>query len=338
MKWPWQRKSGGRLVVDCSGERLAYIAATGGRITRCGVESRGDDNPLAFARRVRNLGLPADDVIAVLRLADCQLLLIDAPAVPPGELKAAARWHIKGMVDAHLDDLTLDVMFVGDGRQKTARRLFVAAANRQVVRQTSEWMQAAGFRLSVIDIRETAQRNLQTAIAAARGSRRANAALISHGNQCLLTICAGGELYFARRLEWDGDLASVAANRSTAAASQAGALPVHDELDIVDYSIESEQSWAAHTGTPPLLIELQRSFDLWERSWPDLPLDLLTVHDDGESDALAQLVKGTLSLPVDMLDVEAIFPGFAAAAGSPDKQRMLRPLLGALLRTEPHAL
>ena len=204
MRWPWQRsKRNDRLVVSCDAERFAYVHALDGRVLRAGLELRGSDTPQAFAKRVRALGLPTDGVTAVLPLSQYQLLQIEAPAVPGDELKAAARWHIKGMVDAHLDDLTLDVMPVGDGSQKGPRQLFVVAAQNSTVRDVTGCAFAAGFELSVIDICETTQRNVQSALADSRGLLgRANAALVVHGNQCLLTIAAKGELFYSRRLDW----------------------------------------------------------------------------------------------------------------------------------------
>jgi hypothetical protein len=56
------------------------------------------------------------DPHTVLGLSDYQLLQIDAPAVPADEMKAAARWQIKDKVDIPVEELTLDVLAVGDQR------------------------------------------------------------------------------------------------------------------------------------------------------------------------------------------------------------------------------
>ena len=39
-----------------------------------------------------------------------QLLQVEAPNVPEGELKAAVRWSMKDMLSYHVDDATLDVL------------------------------------------------------------------------------------------------------------------------------------------------------------------------------------------------------------------------------------
>jgi MSHA biogenesis protein MshI len=339
MRLPWRRRARkDRLVVACGADSFVYLQAEGGRILRCGMEVRGDGDSAAFARRVRALGLSAPDVVAVLPLADSQLLKIEAPAVPPEELKAAARWRIKDLVDTHLDDLTLDVMHVGDGRPKAQGQLFVVVANSRRVRELGEWSHAARLDLAVVDICEMAQRNLQSALAAQRGQRgQASAALMLHGAQCLLTICANGELFYARRLEWRPEWIA-------AAHAPVGAHPVDliasgfSDLDIVDYSDAGSDGLETHDDAPPLVIELQRSLDLWERSWPDLPLKQLVVHANGQTAALIGLLEPVLPMAVVALDVGVLFQGLDSAAGSQAVALAATPLLGALLRDESRQL
>ena len=339
MNLPWRRRARkDRLVVARDDERFVYVQAEGQRILRCGMESRGEGDDAAFARRVRALGLPTSDVIAVLPLADSQLLKIEAPAVPPEELKAAARWRIKDLVDTHLDDLTLDVMHVGDRRPKAQGQLFVVAAHSRIVRELGEWAHAARLDLSVIDTREMAQRNLQSALGTTRGlAGQASAALMLHGTQCLLTICANGELFYARRLEWRSEW--LAARRSLPEVAHIDRpLSGFADLDIVDYSDDGHAALGTVDDAPPLVIELQRSFDVWERSWPDLPLKQLLVHANGQTAALVELLEPTLPMAVVAFDVKALFHGLDAAAGSPDAVSAAIPLLGALLRGESRQL
>ncbi len=351
MKWPWRRKGGDdRLVLSLSGDSLAYGRSVNGRLVRCGVEPRGTDTPQAFARRVRSMGLQSSHVSAVLALHECQLLQIDAPAVPPAELKAAARWRIKELVDAHLDDLTLDVMVVGDGRARNQRQLFVAAAHTKAIREMSEWCVAAGLELSVIDIRETAQRNLQSAAAQARDAqpRRgefASAALLRQGELCLLTICAHGELFYSRRLAWDGQAlggaASLTSSRDAPSFADSTAAEL-EMMDIVDYGadVDAVAGTSSVTGDEGqrFVVELQRSLDLWERSWPDLPLERLSIQMGEDTQAAAELLRPALAIPVEALEPERALPGFMQAATTPAVRAAVVPVLGALLRTESRQL
>ena len=338
IKWPWQRAvADDRLVVCSSADSFAYVQADRpGTLQRCGVEARGADSPADFARRLRALGLPARAVSAVLPLRHGQLLQVDAPAVKPEEMKAAARWRIKDLVEERLDDMTIDVMMVGDDRQRAHPQIFVAAASNTKLREVGELTRGAGLELTVVELMETSQRNLQTAIATADGlAERASAALMLHGNQCLLTICARGELFYTRRLDWDG------ASLVNSPQAQAKPTPAQAELesvDFIDYGADLDAGPADDGDAPRLVIELQRSFDVWERSWPDLPLAGLWLQVGDDSPALAATLESALGLRVQVLDPERVFPGLAGLAGTPAVASAVLPLLGALLRHETRQL
>jgi MSHA biogenesis protein MshI len=342
MKLPWNKKpvsSAGRLAIAIDRDAFSYVEVAGRQVVRSGTEPCGADNPQQMAKRVRALNLPGAEVITVLGLADCQLLQIEAPAVPADEMKAAARWQIKDKVDIPVEELTLDVLAVGDQRAQHKRQLFVAAARNTQVVELGAWMEAAGLQASVFDIAELAQRNLQCALAEQQGQGAdASAALMVHGSQCLLTICANGELFYARRLDWNSQsLGDMPAPAPVAAATQAkahGLMTMElDGVDIVDYGAEPDDSSAPESdSTPRLAIEVQRSLDAWERSWPELPLQRLWVQAGDRTEALQGLLMRTLSIAVEAFDSSALFTVPLGA----DRPPLM--LLGGLLRddTRPH--
>lgn len=333
MKLPWNKKSStaGRLAIALGSDEFSYVEVAGRQVVRSGTEPCGADNPQQLARRVRALNLPGAQVITVLCLADCQLLQIEAPAVPADEMKAAARWQIKDKVDMPVEELTLDVLAVGDQRAHNRRQLFVAAARNAQLVELGAWMEAAGLQPSVFDITELAQRNLQCALAEQQGrGADASAALMVHGSQCLLTICANGELFYARRLGWNSQsLGDVPA--PVAAVTQAkthGLMTMELEgVDIVDYGAEPDDSSAPESdSTPRLAIEVQRSLEAWERSWPGLPLQRLWVQAGDRTEALQGLLTRTLSIAVEAFDSGALF------SVPPASERPPLMLLGGLLR------
>lgn len=335
MRWPWQRRtSDGRLVIGRPGGDFAWLQAdAGGRLVRGGLLRADGGDAAALAQRVRGIGLPAAPATAVLGLADAQLLQLEAPAVKPDELKAAARWKIKDLVDGHVDDLTIDVLHVGADADRARREIFVAAARNTLIRELSNQAEAMGLALAVVDIAETAQRNLQTAAAEAAGlAHRATAALVRHGEHCLLTIGAGGELYDSRRLAWD----DAGLQATDAAAAPAAPMPDLEGLDFIDYGAMSGPD--ADPGAPRLVLEVQRSFDVWERTWTELPLAALFVHAGDDTGALADRLAASLALPVAALDPQALFPGFDAVAPTAAERAALLPLLGALRRGPERAL
>ena len=339
MKLPWttRRRGRGRLVFARREADVCWVHAEGARVLACGLEPHAASDDADTARRARGLALPAAPATAVLPLGSCQLLQIEAPAVPPDELKAAARWAIKERIEGRLEDLTIDVMHVGDGRARSRGQLYVAAAATREVQALAQWSEAARVALDVIDIRETAQRNLQTAAMRARGRpERASAMLVVHGATALLTIAAGGELFHARRLEWNPRWLDAPAAPGVEVGMQ-DPMTNYADLDIVDYGAADHAATGAQGEVAPIVLEMQRSLDVWDRSWPDLPLERLFVHapdsaEQGGTDALAKLLGVTLPLPVEALDVDALFPGLDQACASSAVRHAVVPLLGALLR------
>lgn len=349
MRWPWNRQdSNDRLVVSWSGEVLSYVHArlrVDGlyEVLQFGVERQGGDSTEAFVRRLQGLGLKGHDARVMLRPEQYQFLQIDAPAVPPEELRAATRYQIKDMLKAHVDDVTLDVMRVGDGKQqKGAGQLFVVAAANTVLHEVIDLGDAMHWNVAVIDIQETAQRNLLSALVGRDGhADRANAALVLvDGHPTVLTISANEELFYTRRFEMpDGFLvASSGQGRDAVGESaipNASFAPVGEEGRAV-----SSSTFAGPAGDDDkaqrFLIEVQRSLDLWSRSWASMPLDGLRVYAGEHSDAWSAWFGVQLGQTVLPMDVVGLFPGFEGGAES-DKALCL-PLLGVLMRTENRSL
>lgn len=340
-----RRQAAGQVAIASSADHFVYAQADhGGRLLRCGQLVRGDDTPAAFARLIHGLGLPGQQVSAVLPLAQAQLLQVEAPAVKAEEMKAAARWRIKDQVEGRLDDYIIDVMFVGDDKPRPHRQIFVAAARNGAIRELSERCATAGLNLTVIDLAETTQRNLHTAVARREGlADRATAALVQHGGQCLLTVCVGDELYYVRRLDWDaqavpGAPASPGALAAAALAAAAKPVVALEAMDFIDYGAEPDDTPGRSDEASSLVVELQRSFDVWDRSWPDLPLARLWVQGGEHSTGMAAMLTRQLGQPVAVLDIETTFPELARLAPDTALREALWPVLGLLLRSETRRL
>lgn len=358
MRWPWQRQiSGNRLIVSWSGQTLCYVlarASAGGthHVLKFGVEHQGSNSIEDFARKLQGLGLRGLNTKVMLRPQQYQLLQIDAPAVPPEELRAAARYQIREMLDSHVDDVTLDVMRVGDGLQKGAGHLFVVTAANAVLRSVLDLGEAMHWSISVIDIQETAQRNLQNAAATRDGyADRARALLVVvKGHQAVLTITANDELFYSRWFELpDGFMTAPWARMSVPAATSAdsgAALTLMDEYvpehgqhdltygdDLAGNSVAPQEPFAADDDkTQRLLVEVQRSLDVWERTWSNLPLHSLRVYAGERSDELAKWLSAQIGLDVTPMALGGLFTGMEG--GSADDRARCLPLLGVLMRTE----
>lgn len=358
MRWPWQRRpSSDRLVLSWTGRQAAYVLARPGQgatiqVLKAGVVRQTPDGFDGVVRELSELGLNELDLTLMLGIEQYQLLQIDTPNVPPLELRSAARYQVRDMLDVHVDDVTIDVIQVGDGRAQGVNHSFVVAANNAVIKSVTALAQALDGRLSVIDIQETAQRNLQSALARLDGVlERANAALVMvPGQQAVLTITAHEELFYTRRFDVpEGFLASQWGNAVVAQEPVDGFTPVQEyvpEHSEGDITLDS----GFYAGQPPagsstavaanqdddkaqrLVLEIQRSLDVWDRTWSNLPLNRLRVFAGERSAELAQWLTGQLGQTVSVLDVNPVFAGLQAVDA--DDLAACFPLLGVLLRTE----
>jgi MSHA biogenesis protein MshI len=361
MRWPWRRAvSTDRLIVSWSGKTLAYLqarAARGGQteIVKIGVERQDDDTMEAFVQRLQRLRLQGSELHAVLRPEQYQLLQIDAPAVAPEEMRAAARYQIRDMVEAHIDDITIDVMRVGDGQQKGAGHLFVVVAPNAVLREISDLAKAMDWSLAVVDIIENAQRNLQSALAErnAKASTASAALVVVSERQALLTISASEELFYSRRLElpegfltmeW-GSSAEIFAEQTDTYTPVGEYVPDYAGGDGLGgaYSSANPSPAANPFATGPsdadriqrVVVEVQRSLDLWDRTWTTLPLAGLRVYAGTRSTDMAGWLSQEIGQAVLPLEIDSLFPQLQAM--TMDDQMACLPLLGGLLRTQTGA-
>lgn len=355
MRWPWARSSKrGCVVLSWDQGVLAYIHVHGvagaWEVAGQGVLRKGTDDNETFSRRVQALALAAGEIRFMLRPDQYQLLQIEAPQVPDEEVPAAARWKIRELVDAHLDDLTLDVCRVGDPVDNHAGQLFVVAARNELVREMTQLGQRLQGQVQVIDVWDMAQRNLQT-VAARKDMGRVMAqaaVVVIDPEHCLLTISAKGELYYSRRIDLPRDFlqtALQAANAGSAASNPAEA-PALAAPEYYSPDADPTQAYSGMEYVPGgssdgaqqrLVVEIQRSLDVWDRTWSSLPLEGLKVFAGARSGDMAQWLSRELGLEVSVLDVSHRFPGFKLDSDTDEDLLLCWPLLGLLLRDDAGA-
>jgi MSHA biogenesis protein MshI len=344
--------------VSWSSGTFAYVRAQANadglfEIRQLGVERQGEDSLEDFVRRLQSLGLKGLATSVMLRPEQYQLLQIDAPPVAPEELRSAARFQIRDMVNSHIDDITLDVMKVGDGQQKGPSHLFVVAAKNEVVRDVMTLGDTLNWTVPVIDIQETAQRNLQSALAKRDGHlERADAALvITDERQAVLTISANEELFFSRRLDLPQGFLTMAWGEGSEAEQDApddAFTPVGEY--VPDYAVGGVSHGADYSAAgggqtggsadeervQRFVVEVQRSLDLWDRTWSSMPLAAIRVYAGERSSALASWLSREMGQTVTAMDVSEQFAGLQSIPMA--DQLVCFPLLGVLLRTETRKL
>jgi MSHA biogenesis protein MshI len=313
MKWFSKRRANepGWLAVSLQSDNLSFAHgryASNGKstISRCGTRALAGDFDGA-GRIAKELQFDRYQCSTLLAPGEYQLLLVEAPNVQPGELKTAIRWRVKDLLDYHADDATIDVLDIPPDPSGGARAhsMYAVAARNDVIQGCIGRFESARIPLSVIEIPETAQRN----VAALFEPENRGLALLylgpAHG---LLTINFHGELYLARRIEVGMD-------------------------QIVGASGERRDE-----AMNRVALELQRTFDHFDRQFPFVAVAKLLLGPEPENTGLAEHLKRNLDLPVEEAKLGAVLGFGADAALDRTAEWRLFHLLGAVLRNETKAL
>jgi MSHA biogenesis protein MshI len=239
---------------------------------------------------------------------DYQILPVEAPNVPPDELKSAVSFVIMDMLDFHIDQATIDVLTVPqDKNAQRARGMLAVAIRSELVGKYQGWFEAAKLQLRVIDIPEMAQRNISSLLESGERGIAMASFDIDGG---LLTFTAGGELYQSRRIE-----------------------------ATLDQLLNSESS-EREACYERVALEIQRSLDHFGRQFGGVTIAKLVVAPlGGSSDELVTFLAANLDIPVENLDLGTVFD-FTRFPDlrNPAYQQRYFMALGAALRVEEKTL
>ncbi len=134
------------------------------RLTNCEVINATEQQRLTLlSALVKTQHLEDYDCHILLTPEQYRTLSIEAPPVPPEELKQAINWRIADLIDYPVDQAVLDFYYLPDSnRTNTPKMLEVIVCNSLQTSTLSQLCQDAGLNVKVIDIQETALRNLAT--------------------------------------------------------------------------------------------------------------------------------------------------------------------------------
>jgi MSHA biogenesis protein MshI len=263
----------------------------------------------ALTKLAKELHTDRFQCCTLLGANEYQLLSVDAPNVPPDELKTAIRWRLKDMLDFHIDDATIDVFDVPVDKNAPVRNhtMYAVAARNQLIEKRQGLFIEAKIPLSVIDVPEMAQRNI-AALLEPPGRGLAMLSFDAEGG--LLTVTFAGELYLSRRL--DITLA---------------------QLQQTDH----EQRTACFDR---ITLELQRSLDHFDRQYHFITLSKLVLAPMDENvTGLKEYLSQNLYVPVEALNLESIFDiSQVPKLKMLDAQQRHFMTIGAALRREEKTL
>ncbi len=258
-----QRLPGIRTAIMTDGDAitLAHVDTTRARARLKGsqfitVAEAHRQDALATLGRSHSLAKAACHTL--MPLGSYSLLLIEAPEVPPDELRAAVRWRIRELIDYHIDDAVLDVFDAPvSGARTTTTHLYVVVSRSSDVKQIADQLLDAGIGLGVIDIPELALRN----VAAQFPEDQQGVALLHFGaERGLIALCRNQTLYLSRTLDIGyARLQEAIADGQTEALYDALALEVQRSLDYYDRTFQ--QAAINHLFITPLHEEVPGLLD-----------------------------------------------------------------------------
>jgi len=263
--------------------------------------------PGAVAEQLQRLGLPQLPASTVLRPEDYQLALVEAPDVPPAELRAAMRWRLRDAIDFRVEDAVIDVIDVpSQGRGGQTRMLYAVAAQRSAVeRHAAQLAGVASF--DVVDVPELCLRNLAALVPTAdRG-----VALLHLGETAATVVLVRGRtFYFARQMDLQATLR---------------------------YSLDAPRPVEGRVDPTGVVLELQRSLDYYERHFDQPPITRIAIAPAGpRADMLAADLHQETGLEVAALDLNALL--HAPQPVEPATQAACMLAVGAALREEHRSL
>ena len=139
-------------------------------------------------------------VSLVLQEGEYQLLLIEAPDVPVDELKDALLWRVKDLIKFNPEDAYLDYIELPDDAYRgRGKMIYVVVAERTLIDQRVDWLDALGVSAIAIDIPELALLNITESLCA---EEMGTAVLFLEEDRSNLTMLSGSALYLARGLSY----------------------------------------------------------------------------------------------------------------------------------------
>jgi MSHA biogenesis protein MshI len=133
----------------------------------------------------------------ILGANDYKISLLDIPKVEPSEYRDAAKWEIKDVLDFPVDDAIVEVFLPDPNLKGEVNKLHVLAVRASYLRALKNYFFDAGLKLTTIDIREFALRNLIEKII---DPSESVVFLEIDDQSCLLMIVVNGVINFIRRI------------------------------------------------------------------------------------------------------------------------------------------
>lgn len=262
------------IEVTTDGIALAHIARVAGQPARLlsaqflpGDEATASN---ALKEQINALNLKGKATTALMPADSYQLLLGEAPKVPESERNEALRWKVKDLVSFPVATAVIDSFLLNESCSRGGVAMaYVTAAPKAQVAALVSTLRDAALEISAIDIAELALARL---VATGYDSSRPIALVSLSSGQGNLLMIKAGELYLARnfKLNYNGGL-----------------------LDDIP--------------TEPLMLELQRSLDYFERQLRQPPAaQILLCGENVTEDKISEELTASFAARIELLDLSTV--------------------------------
>lgn len=265
------------------------------------------DQAKLYARlkqKIREFALDRKGMATTLGLGDYLLVSIEAPDVPPAELRSAVRWQIKDLIDFHLDDAVIDVFDAPMQSHGQSHTIYVVVSKKKQLQHCVQPLHDIDANLTVVDIPELALRNLASYLPE---NEQGMVLLYFDEHAGVLILIRNSILYLARSLD----------------------------IGIADLSHESAE--ARVEAQAQLSLEIQRSLDYYDRYFGAAPIQhVLSAPMQDVCPQLCESLQQQLGLQARFFSVDELVETHVLMGVELQRRSLMS--LGVALRVEPSAL
>jgi MSHA biogenesis protein MshI len=250
------------------------------------------------------------DCHLLLTAKDYRIINIEAPVVPDNEMKEAIRWKLNDLIDLPADQAEIDFFSMPPAKHTSAAPMLNAiASSSEILKKLLEPCYAAELNIKVIDIQETALRNLAVLLPE---NERGIALLHLQKNSGMIIIQKAGVIYLSRKLNTGFE---------------------QIELSDIDSVAEENQSTDQLNN---LTLEIQRSLDYVESFYGLPPISSLAVIPlEKNTQKLLDFLNGNHGITARIMDISATMElNFLL---NDTTQSLCSPVIGATLRYQVDA-
>jgi MSHA biogenesis protein MshI len=289
----------------------------------------GNEHDKLLREKVKQYSLHKSPCSTLIDIGDYSIISVEAPDVPPTELRQAIRWRIKDLIDFHIDDAVVDVYDApATGASGKQNNLYVVVTQQSTIQKQADLLHNVDANLDVIDIPELVMRN----ITALLPENDAGVALVYLArDRGLITITRQSTLYLARSL----DIGYEQLGQQPAAAEE---LSFGDSL-----STSGEDGGSTSPGMTMnpaydrLVLELQRSLDYYDRYFGQPPIaGIYLAPTESELPGLNDYLHQNLAINTHNLDLNEHLE--CTTPLDPQTQAQCLLAIGAALRQEQTTL